>query len=209
MKLAMDLRGKSRSLSVFFVAMISMTALTGCSDDSNTTNVQDSTENDMNNPMASVEATVVQWQDQVQLTYTLTNTSDTDLVAFDIGFGSQNGVGEDLTLVELDDDWGVRLFKGNFVSNVDIPSITPVTIGGRLVTPNETLHGIATVAFPFSVTDDPDATEAEKNYAEEASFCIGFSPASEFPESIVESGVYDLSAGLELQQFACTRVARP
>ncbi len=209
MKLSTGRSGTSRSLSVFFVAMISMTTLPSCSDDSSTTSEQDSSENDMSNPVASVEATVVQWQDQVQLTYTVTNTSDTDLVVFDIGFGPQNGAGEDLTFVELNDDGGVRVFKGKIADDGSINSIAPVTIGGRLVTPNESLHGIATVAFPFNVTDDPYATEAEYSDAEQASFCIGFSIAEKAIESIPGSGEYDFHGGLEFQHFACTRVVRP
>lgn len=151
----------------------------------------------------ALQVQLSRWTDVIEVSYTFTNTTATDVVVFD---ASQTG--QDVASAELLDDGTVRLFRGKYA----LFGVTPVTaplIDGRLVVPGGSVQGTGMRDFPITVPPASDDQTTSVVSPSSFEFCVGFSRAEDVLGQMVGNGSYELEADLDLQRFACQVISSP
>ena len=138
------------------------------------------------------------WTDTfLQIGYTLSNDGPLELIVFDVG---------DSTTTGIDEEGTVTLFLAKRDTGETDFAETP-TIGGRNLSPGQTLEGTASRTLPIRIDFvAPSVSGLEPDSVE---LCIGYGRADDIIPTTRMDGTYTLDTDLELQELVCTTVERP
>lgn len=151
----------------------------------------------------AIQVDVVRWTDAIEVSFVFTNTTDSDVIVFDVNLSRQNRFSSTLL-----DDGTVRLFLGRR-ELVGVVAVTAPLVEGRLVMPGGTVQGLGFREFPISIARAEEEPFVSFTSPTSVDLCVGFSKATDVLETMVGNGSYEQEGGLDVQRFACQTITDP
>jgi len=175
--------------------------LAACSDN-NPSQAGDTTEPTNIRPDVTLEATVLEWSDSsMRISYELRNSSSDDIIVL----GDQGRL-----QIQRRADNSPQLLRGKQNTGLVDFVIAP-TIAGTALSPAASVMGTGSRPLPLQL--DYPITSADVDFTfdpniDAIEFCVGYGLSTELLPTGDEEGRYSLNQDIDLQQLACTELAR-